>query len=367
MKKILVAGYGNIGKALQNVASSYRVDLEFEFIDSAVNCSIEEYLKSVKIDSLPDILINLTGAASNEILLMCSERGINYIDTGVEVDNTTVRDVLEAFEIFKSSEPNVKAIIGAGMNPGIIEVIYSKYKPDYYHSAIELETDSAECSGEIFNTWSPFSLYSEFCVDNTFYYNREIVPLEKTAKQISFKESFGSRADRFNLVPHEEIVSMVRSNEKCLLSAFLYSPPKRISDYFISSSQKTAEKAIKNIPVYHDITGEDCVGILIHNEEQPDELFHYYYNRADHQECYKKYGVNGTSWQVVCGVLSAIHIIDLLTQKKVYTMTEIAEEHCDTIIEYLKTLGFFIEKKDYMLDGRLIMELQEIKNNHVLF
>lgn len=316
MKKILVAGCGNIGKALQNVTKKCCTDLEFEYIDKAVNCSIEEYLRSAKSDSLPDILINLTGAASNEILLMCSEREINYIDTGVEVDNATRRDVLETFEAFKSYKLNVKAIIGAGMNPGIVEIIYNKYKPDYYHSAVELETDSAECSGGIFNTWSPFSLYSEFCVDNTFYYNREIVPSVKTAKQIFFEESFGSGTCRFNLVPHEEIVSMARSNEKCLLSAFLYSSPKKIRDYFTNTPQKMVEKAIKSIPVYHDIIGEDCVGILIHNEEQPDKLFHYYYNRADHQKCYKKYGINGTSWQVVCGILSALYIIDELEQKR---------------------------------------------------
>lgn len=41
-------------------------------------------------------------------------------------------------------------------------------------------------------------------------------------------------------------------------------------------------------------------------------------------------------------------------------MTEIAEKHCDAIIKYLKTLDFFIEQKDFMLDGRLIKKLQKI-------
>lgn len=363
MKKILVAGYGTIGKALQKVSQSCHMDFEFEYIDIALNGSIEEYLEGGKFNHSADILINLTGSASNKILWLCSRCGLNYIDTGIEVDNTGEEaDVLGAFETFKSFRPDIKAILGAGMNPGIIEVIYSKYKPGYYHSAIELEVDSAECadSGRIFNTWSPFSFYSEFCVDNTFYYDKKIIPLEKKANQISFEASFGSVSRRFHLVPHEEILSMAQSNEKCILSAFLYSPPDRISDYFISYSPKTAEEVIENIPVYHNITGGDCVGILIRNEENLREPLHYYYNRADHQECYGKYGVNGTSWQVVCGVLAAIRVMDILPRKKVYTMTEVAGEYCEEVTDYLKTLGFFIQRKDFISDGQLIRKLKEI-------
>lgn len=363
MKKILVAGYGNIGQALQKVAQSCHMDLEFTYIDSVLNCSIEEYLKEENFDSSADILINLTGVPSNKILVLCSKYGFNYIDTGIEVDNKIQEEnVLRTFDTFKNMKPNVKAILGAGMNPGIIEVIYSKYKPDYYHSAIELEVDSADApySNRIFNTWSPFSFYSEFCVDNTFYYNKKIIPLKKKASQILLEESFQSVPCRFNLVPHEEILSIAQSNEKCLLSAFLYSPPNRIRDYFTIHSLEITKQMVKNISVYHDITGGDCVGILFRNEEKPEDLVRYYYNWADHQECYRKYGVNGTSWQVVCGVLAAIRIIDLLPQKKVYTMTEVAGEYCDIIIEYLKTLGFFIQRKDFITEGELIRKLKEI-------
>lgn len=363
MKKILVAGCGNIGKALQKVVQSCHMDLKFTYIDSTLNCSIEEYLDGGNFDNSTDILINLTGAPSDKILLLCSKYGFNYIDTGIEVDNTIQgENVLRSFDTFKNLKPDVKAILGAGMNPGIIEVIYSKYKPDYYHSVIELEFDSADnpVSDMIFNTWSPLSFYNEFCVDNTFYYNKKIIPLEKKANQILLEESFQSVLRRFNLVPHEEILSMAQSNAKCLLSAFLYSPPNRIRDYFCSHSPQITKRMVKNISVCHDITGGDCVGILLRNEEKPEEPLHYYYNWADHQECYKKYGVNGTSWQVVCGVLAAIRIIDLLPQKKVYTMTEVAGEYCNIIIEYLKTLGFFIRRKDFISGGELIRKLKEI-------
>lgn len=362
-KKILVAGYGNIGKALQKVVQRCHIDLEFTYIDSKFNCSIEEYLESGKFDGSVDILINLTGATSNKILWLCNKYGVNYIDTGIEVDNTKRgEDVLASFETFKNLQTDVKAILGAGMNPGIIEVIYSKYKPNYYHSAIELEFDSADCpdSDGIFNTWSPISFYSEFCVDHTFYYNKKIVSLEKKASQVSFEESFQSVIHRFHLVPHEEILSMAQSSEKCLLSAFLYSPPNRISDYCRSLFPQMSKERMAGIPVYDNITGGDCVGIMIRNEGNPEEPLHYYYNRADHQECYKKYGVNGTSWQVVCGVLAAVKIMDLLPRKKVYTMTEAAEEFGDAIIDYLETLDFYIQRKDFMSDGQVINQIKEI-------
>lgn len=369
MKKILVAGCGNIGNALQKVVECYHLDLEFVYIDIALNCSVEEYLKR-DFDNSADVLINLTGSPSSKILQLCNKYGLDYIDTGIEVDNTIQgENILKSFDAFKNLKLNVKAIIGAGMNPGIVEVIYGKYKPDYYHSAIELEIDSADDSapGAIFNTWSPLSFYSEFCVDSTFYYNEKIIPLEKKGSQIWMEESFWSVFYRFHLVPHEEILSMAQSSEKCLLSAFLYSPPSGLRDYFSSHSVRINKEMVSHIPVCHDITGGDCVGILLRNEERPEEPLCYYYNWADHQECYKKYGVNGTCWQVVCGVLTAIRIMDLLPQKKVYTMTEVADEYADIIIEYLKTLGFFIKREEFSSERELIRKLKEMQNDHVLF
>lgn len=359
-KKILVAGYGNIGKALEKIVQVLHLNLKFEFIDSTLNCSIEEFLSREDIRFHTDVLINLTGLPSNKILLLCNQAGIHYIDTGVEVNHSVSgENVLEAFEAFKNTKLNVKAIIGAGMNPGIAEVIYCKYKPDYYHSAIELERDSAECPqpDQIFNTWSPTSFYSEFCVDDTFYYDKKPIPLSKKARSLPCEHPFFSNSGRYYLVPHEEIVSIGDSDEKCVLSAFLYSPPRRLSDFLVNCSEQEAKKAVSGIPVYQNLSGDDCVGIMIHNEEQPDSPYHYYYNRADHQKIYRRFGVNGTSWQVVCGILSAIRILHLLPQNKIYTMTEIAQEHCDTILSYLEGLDFRIERKDILLEGDLIPRL----------
>ena len=363
MKEVLVAGYGNIGKALEKISQYHGLDYKFVFIDHNLNCSIEEYLRS-RYDGCEGVLINLTGAPSREIMVMCDERKINYIDTGIEVDTVNgEKDVIGAFEAFKSSQINTKAIIGAGMNPGIIEVIYRKYKPDYPHAVIEVEVDTAKSIGSdktLFNTWCSYSLYSEFCLDDSFLYHGKVKSLNKCAKELVIDETFCGETVRFNIVPHEEIISMAQSSEHCSLSAFLYSPPVKITDYLINTANEVIQREINDVSVFDNISGRDCIGILICDTENLQSPSHYYFNCADHQKCFEKYGVNGTNWQVACGVLAALNVIDSLEAGKPYTMTDIADKHYQSIIEFLTTLGFHISYKTPGSSEGLINKLREV-------
>lgn len=363
MRKILVAGYGTIGKALHEISRYHHMEYRFEYIDDQLNCSIEEYFKSGQCNSSVDTLVNLTGFTSKELLLMCDERSINYIDTGTEVNSLSDGiDLPTAFSAFRSMKLNIKAIIGAGMNPGIIEVIYAKYRPASHHVAIELEYDSAKCAnGSIFNTWSPVSFYTEYCINDTFFFHRELHMLNSKAYQVSIEDQIGSTVYKFYLVPHEEVLSIAQSNESCIISAFLYSPPSDICDYLVTESARLISETIRYIPVFNDITGEDCVGVLLHNLEDATAPSSYYYNRACHRECYQRYGVNGTSWQVVCGILSAIHFIQLLPDNRVYTMTDVAQECGDAIVDFLETLDFHISRETFSPNNTIISKVQNLQ------
>ncbi len=359
---VLVAGYGNIGKSLQNVSNYHHLDYAFEYIDENINGSVEECLRAGKYDCSIDTLVNLTGCTSKEILLMCNDRNINYIDTGTEANSITDGiDLPSAFNAFKNIKLNTKAIIGAGMNPGLIEVIYAKHRPIYRHVALEIEMDSAlSDDSAFFNTWSPASFYTEFCINNTFYYDQGLRTLNKMSYQTLVELQIESATFRFHLVPHEEVLSIARSNDACELSAFLYSPPSKMQAFLMTSSEEHINGMIESIPVYHEITGEDCVGILIHNLENPTALSRYYYNSANHQECYRRYGINGTSWQVACGILSALHVIHSLPEHKVYTMTDVANRYCDDIVEFLSTIGFYIGSRDFTMCHHLIHQVQDL-------
>ena len=209
---ILLAGHGSIGKAFEAIYRERREPGELTVCDirSGRNC-----LDLIRAPGRRwDLIVNLTGMMTEEILPHCLARSIDYIDAAFEDESIEIPENEEPsvyyshYRQLMNTKPNgSRAMFGFGMNPGIIEHIYFTHKPAGRHLAVELEYDSGEKDGKVFCTWSPVSYFLEsvraakiVSTRNHPYKNfasilKNRLPVRLTAD--------GKKRD-FCIIPHEE-------------------------------------------------------------------------------------------------------------------------------------------------------------------
>jgi len=348
---ILIAGYGNIGKALHSLLGQVKTTT----VDSIYICDKEldgitaqEWIK--KQGKKIHAVVNLTGQPSEELLSVCQQHHLNYIDTGLDLTENDTRTLATAFQELRESSIDITALVGFGMNPGIIEYIYHCCAPNRPHSAIELEYDTASWIGknEVFNTWSPLFYFKE-AVDYTPYFYKKDNGINYLSypgiyADVSFSIDGVDRT--FNLIPHEEIMTMGRANQYCRSCAFLYQAPRAMQKFVQENHSHVTLSQIKQIPVpKSNLQGEDIIGMLI---DDNSSYLQYCFNRTSHSETLSNgtQRINATNWQVACGVYLALELLPLL-KKGVYTMTDIAPRFSTEIEKHLRSIHFSLESRKF--------------------
>ena len=333
---ILIAGHGNIGRAILSLLEEHPIkSIENIHVSELIN-GHEAISDITKLKGHLDVVINVTSHDYRYILPSCEKYDIHYIDTGFNLSS----DIVDVLSVMENDKSRRIKMWGVGMNPGLIEYMYRRQNIDKSHVAIEFETDTAMASHSeyIFHTWSPECYFIEAGIEQPYAFvdgNMQLIARNEAGADMEIY--FDGENRKYLWIPHEELYSMAKSNPYCKVCAFLYSAPQKAQEQAILSRKN--EGLIHEIPVLHDISGYDSVGILIYDE---DKQLTYVYNKADHQECYKKYSVNGTCWQVACGVYTALTLIPYL-ELGGYTFSTIPADLFSVIDHTLEKIDFRIQ------------------------
>ncbi len=355
--RVLIAGYGNIGKAVHALIKSVNKTsvTSIEICDKDIHgITVQQWLDS-NHDKV-DTVLNLTGHGSESILAYCQKYGLNYIDTGFDLADDDPRNLAAAFQEFRSTPVNITALVGFGMNPGIIEYIYHRAAPQKPHIAIELEYDTASwCKKEIFNTWSPLYYFMEAVNYSPYFYRKDekVCFLSSAGIDIEIPLKVDGTNRIFNLIPHEEIVTMGASNKYCEFCAFFYQAPVAIQSFLKNNGNTLDCETVKKIPVPgNGLEGEDISGMLI---DDGSAYLTYHFTKFSHAKCLADFkdvnnkGISATALQVASGVYIAIESLPYIGPG-IYTMTDIAQRISPYIEKALNEINLPLEFRKFHVD-----------------
>jgi len=353
---ILLAGHGSIGRAFEAIYRDRREPHDLFVCDLRNGQNCLDLIRDRRYHW--DLVINLTGMMTADILPVCLERSIDYIDAAFEDESIEVdasRDPDEYYrhyqEMIRLRPQGSRAMFGFGMNPGIIEHIYFSHKPERPHIAIELEYDSAEKGDAVFCTWSPASYFLE-SVRAAKIITTQQHPYKNFASILNGRLPIRLTADGirrdFCVIPHEESFYVMKNSPDCQAFAFLYQAPIKCQQFLQDrTGSLSSEDVCAAVPVLHNVSGQDSVGMLFY--DYSDNLY-WVRNRGDHQRIFRKFGCNATCWQTACGVFAAYRLIRLLQPGETVTMSDISRRFQPEIDSILRELDFRIERTDHAVD-----------------
>ena len=352
---VLLAGHGSIGRAFEAIWRERN-----EPGDLAV-CDLRRGENCLDLIRDParrwDLVVNLTGMMTEEILPVCLDRAVDYIDAAFEDETIEVPETEDPLLYYRhyldlaATRPKgSRAMFGFGMNPGIIEHIYFSHKPAGRHIAIELEYDSAEKDGEVFCTWSPVSYFLESVraakiITLRSHPCKNFAPVLKDRLPIRLTAD-GQLRD-FCVIPHEESFYVMKHSPDCEAFAFLYQAPLSCQRFMQSHIGRLTPEDVRAVPVLHDVRGQDSVGMLFY--DYTDNL-RWVRNRGGHEKIFRKFGCNATCWQTACGVFVACRLIKKLRPGEAVTMSDISVRFKSEIDAVLDELDFKIECTEHAVD-----------------
>lgn len=270
-------------------------------------------------------VIDVSWADTVEMLRCCQETGVHYINTALEnplVDENeglAPYSLLERYRIFqeaRQSSPQTTAIIGSGMNPGVVQwmaIKLMKELPDKQPIACYIvEHDSSLYKDPalikertIYSTWSPECFLDEAILNYPMFMKHQFpFTMHLPVYQLEFKVTLGNKQFNGSLMPHEEVLSLGEKFD--METGFIY----RVSDYTIDLIRSQLEDLdviwewdhqILD-PSIGEVGGEDLVGVLL---VYPDKE-RYMYNVLSTDTIYPVFPINATYFQVACGIYGAL-------------------------------------------------------------
>lgn len=371
MKRILLAGYGNIAQAFEKVikeqedASSYQITT----CDIKDGYDIIDYLPQHKGEF--DVVINTSLANSTRLSLLCAEMKIDYIDVGIEdgIDDevTPSYDYISMMKDYMNVKtPHSRMLLGFGINPGILEHIYQKYKPQSKHYTFEMEHDDAVSKEyKVFATWSPFmyveeSIFSENIVCRQDGKGTHVIEMDKQLSKMGGAFTLNYHGEKRKYVPvcHEELVTMILSDPNLLGTAYLFQAPKVLQQYCLDKGKLITQKEALSIPVLDNLQGEDQVGMLFW--DLSDNIY-WIKNVMANQATWKRYGINAVCWQTAVGLWIGYKMMDKLPCNHPHTMTEVSQLYGEDIDRLLEQVGMHFEREDHVFD------VEEFKENIIRY
>lgn len=324
------------------------------------NLSDSKKFQQHLIDTKTTLVIDVSWADTVEMLHCCNELSIPYINTALE--NTMVDEkeelegftLLERYRIFEENRQrftNMKAIIGSGMNPGVVQWMlldmlmqFPDEKPlgcyIVEHDNTFYADQSLAQKQTVYTTWSPECFLDEAILNYPmfmkghrplFFYN-DVYELE-------FKVSLGNKQFYGCLMPHEEVATLGKIYD--MEFGFLY----RVNGYttdLIRANLKNASdlwnwnhKVLD--PLDAELEGEDLVGVLLVYKDKE----RFMYNAMNNKSTFSEYKTNATYFQVACGIygaLAAMLLDDI--PKGIYFVDELLLQ---TDTDYGKYLSYYMK------------------------
>lgn len=310
------------------------------------------------------LVIDVSWADTVEMLECCNEMGVQYINTALE--NTMVDfneelegfTLLERYRIFQENRgrfTNTKAIIGSGMNPGVVQwmaIEMMKRTPSEMplgcyiveHDNSFYTDRSLAQKKTIYSTWSPECFLDEAILNYPmFMKHRTPLFLYNAVYDLEFKVSLGNKQFYGCLMPHEEVVSLGQTYD--METGFIY----RVNAYTTDVIRATLGNAddlwnwnhkVLN-PVDAELDGEDLVGVLLVYKDKE----HFMYNVMTNKSVFSQFNTNATYFQVACGIYGAVStlLLDDIPQG-VYFVDELL---LHTNVGYGKYLSYYM--KDFII------------------
>lgn len=270
-------------------------------------------------------VIDVSWADTVDMLHCCDQAGVHYINTALEcpavdeIENLAEYSLLERYHVFqegRKSVANSKAIIGSGMNPGVVQwmaiQLMKKHSGEKPLACYIVEHDDSLYKNRsllkdktIYSTWSPECFLDEAILNYPVFMKRRIpFIMQLPVYELEFKVTLGDKQFYGSLMPHEEVLSLGHAFD--LETGFIY----RVSEYTIDLIRGHLD-TIDDLwdwnhqvldPSVGEVGGQDLVGVLL---VYPDKE-RYMYNVLSSDEIYPIYHTNATYFQVACGIYGAL-------------------------------------------------------------
>lgn len=320
------------------------------------------------------VVIDVSGADTISILSCCNELGISYINSALENEQVDQDDSLMGFQLTerytrfekeKKKFTNTRAIIGSGMNPGVVQwmvVQLMKEQPEKKPRACYIiEHDYSFFADQ--NLIKPNTLYASWAVERfldeailsypMYVSHHRPIYFYEDVYASEYKVRLGEKEFHGCLMPHEEVLILGKTFD--MEVGFLY----RINEYTTDLIRKNLDDVDKlwnwNRKVFNpaedEIAGEDLVGVLLVYEDNEK----YMYNVMNSSEVFQKYKTNATYFQVGCGIYAGLSslLLDIFSPGAYY-VEELLLNTKSKYGEYLRVyMNDFVIGDNSFTDGLL--------------
>lgn len=337
-----------------------------------------EHLKQ----SATTLVIDVSWADTVEVLRCCNGLGVRYINTALE--NTLIDTFEDRFKGFGMAErvktleasrddfTNTTAIIGSGMNPGVVQWMaleLMKHNPGrsllgcyvVEHDTSLYADQSLIGADTLYTTWAPECFVDEAVLNYPMFMSHGTpVFLYDQVYAMEFQVRLGPRQFAGCLMPHEEVFTLGRHyGVEC---GFLY----RVSEHTTRLIQNNLDQ-VDSLwdwemcvldPTHAPLEGSDLVGILLIYEDQE----HFMYNEMHNRQVFARFGVNATYFQVACGVYGAVAslLLDPLPAG-IYYVDELLRNTQSAYGRYLSYyMTDFVVGKNDQSDGLLLQRMKKL-------
>ncbi|MEW5934351.1 MAG: saccharopine dehydrogenase C-terminal domain-containing protein [Bacillota bacterium] len=321
------------------------------------------------------ILVNAVIPRYNlTVMEACLEAGCNYLDMAsdgpVELPGrVTIWQQLEYDARFR--EAGLTAILCLGVDPGATGLFarWAADRMDTVEAIMIRDGDNSTVEGyELAVYFSPDTSIEECLQPSYIYKDGEYVlgePLETGVETFNFPEPVGPMVVRS--VPHEDVGTLplhigkgLRYVDfkyaldpkyvqvlKVLRMLGLASPePIRVGDVMVAPRDVVTALLPRPADLGGRIKGHLCVGTLVRGTEDGHPVEYFLYNLLDHEEVYRRYGVNATVWQTAIPAVVGVELLaeGHITRKGVLVPEQLEPE---PFFRRLQERGWYIwvEKK----------------------
>lgn len=342
--RFLLMGKGNIANTLLSIIRSLGEQYDI------VTCDLKEdhirgqdYL--MEFHDRFDAVINLTDDKVPQILELCEQYGLKYIDAGYEDENEVF--VENYLKLIKADTKTVR-LLGFGMNPGLVELMPYMITHTKPYIACVFETDLPELRKKtdppVFATWAPATYYDEAVVMDSFLSSKAAVcqyVSDEERYNIELTTKDGSYL--YHIIPHEEVFNIQGEEALCQGSAFVFHAPTALQEYMLKHKDEQADELLREIYVNNDLSGTESVGILLYDGT---DNVRYIRNISDHGKCCDKLGYNASCYQTACGIYIAMQLLRQIPNGTALTFTAAAKRYKKEILQILEKLDFKIDIVD---------------------
>jgi saccharopine dehydrogenase-like NADP-dependent oxidoreductase len=339
-----------------------------------------ERFKQHLVDTASVLVIDASWADTIAMLECCNELAIAYVNTALESAEVDRRNELEGFTLIeryarfkesRSSFTSLKAIIGSGMNPGVVQwfaISLMQEQPDKLPLACYIvETDNSFYADRamlqpntVYSTWSPECYLDEAILNYPMYVSNHMpLFLYRQVYEQTFLVRLGLTSFEGCLMPHEEVLSLGERFPFEL--GFIYKVNEVTTDILHSHLNDADElwdwKHQLLDPRDAELEGSDLVGVLLVYDDHERYLF----NVMENKEIFEAYGTNATYFQVACGLYGGICSLLLgEVPKGAHWVDELSDDGIKAYGDYISYfMKPFVRGTNDSSDGLLLQRLRE--------